>query len=69
LFDTTRVEGAQKGINVPKDSNVRVVSYHKYWMVYPAEFPIPGKEPQTFQLDISKLFSIFMEMTQPNKYK
>jgi len=69
LFDTTRVDGAQKGINVPKDSNVRVVRYHKYWMVYPAEFPIPGNESQTFQLDASKLFSIFMEMTQPAKYK
>jgi hypothetical protein len=69
LFDLTRIEGAQRGINIPKGLEVRIVRYHDYWLVYPMEFPIPGKEPQTFQLDISKLFSIFMEMTQPNKYK
>ena len=69
LFDlrTNDLKG-QRGLNIPKDSKVRIVRYHEYWMVYPIEFPIPGKEPQTFQLDVSKLFSIFMEMTQPDKY-
>jgi len=67
IFDLTRLQGAQKGINLPAGTKIKFVRFQDYWMIYPDTFT--DSDGKILTLDASRLFSIFMEMTLPDKFK